>query len=188
MSELSPSFPSLYPPGNRVIVPEYARRTTLEGLPVGHVTFPYNSAFLVDSESDTILLRGSYGYDDDDTEPEYLNGRVGLLRVFENSGGRLKDCFVADFRFAHPGSMERRAVSSQHEEYADERLTTILAAVFKDPDGNPHFLGEDALQGHVRYLATKTDELAVELLGTTSEIPVRPIHPGPSHVPGEFLG
>lgn len=164
-----PEFSTEYPTTQVPTLPEYFRADTLSGVLPGDVVFPYKSAIKVDKSTGALFLSGASSLDHDDLDPRSIDGyRVGILRIHEQIDDSLVDGFIADCRYLKPGSLTPEMILPSEtdtdfdKKWAEDnkvrqQLKPLLGAVFSDPDGKPHFSGDENLQGYVTSLMETVD-------------------------------
>jgi hypothetical protein len=171
MSDQKPKqeFSTEYPTSQVPTLPEYFRADTLDGVLPGDVVFPYKSAVKVDKSTGALFVSGASSLDHDDLDPRSIDGyRVGILRIHEQIGDLLVDGFIADCRYLKPGSLTPEIILPSEtdtdfdkkwveENKVRQQLVPLLGAVFSDPDGKPHFSGDEKLQGYVSSLMDSVD-------------------------------
>jgi hypothetical protein len=186
-------FSTEFPSPNVVAVPEYFRGSTVGGLIPGEIVYPYTHIFKKDLQTGLVYVRTTDEIDNDARKPQYFGQRASLLRLYEEVGDELIDGFVADFRRAKPGSFSSVTIhlpedaSSLDHRIAADAITThspLLAAVFEDPDGNAHFMGDASLSAHVELLMNATDAMVESSTGSTKPSQA----PEETEVPGYYYG
>lgn len=167
----TPEFSTEYPTPQVPTLPEYFRADSLDGVLPGEVVFPYGStAIKADKATGALFISGRTELDQDTVEPRYgIEGsRVGIVRIHEQIDDEVIDGFIADCRYLKPGSITPQTIlSDESDSDLDkkivegsndrERLKPLLGAVFLDPDGKPHFSGDENLQNHIVSLMEAVD-------------------------------
>ncbi len=124
------------------------------------------------------------------------------MRIYSSIGEEHYDGYVADFRRTKPGSLKKEKVTASED--ADDAtlaysqgliekdgLSPLLAAVFADPDGNPHFVGDEQFRDHVIALMVEYDcQLAAADPNKATESSTDEPVPDPARIdlPGNYLG
>ncbi len=167
MDKFSTEFPSPTIP----TMPEYFKKDTLAGLVPGEVIFPYAHVFKADAETGLLYVRTSDDVDSDAKQPSFFGERAGVMRVYGPVNGELVDGYIADFRHVKPGSIGVEMIHIPDNATAFDRTMAanaannsraLLAAVFRDPDGNPHLVGDLSLAEHIETLMSLTDDAATK--------------------------
>lgn len=164
-------FTSKYPPSEAAVIPEYFREPTIEGLTPGDCVYPYANPLIRDKKTGKLFIATKNTFAESDKDLDYLDGKAGIMRVCRLVDGAVASYYVADMRYCPPDGLPSDyldieptddALTQDHRRSVIERdgIVRVVAAVFRDPDGEPHFVGDDSFQSHVQALMVRTDELA----------------------------
>lgn len=191
-----PRFSTEYPTSEVPILPEYFRKNTIEGLMPSTPVYPYAYAIKSDTASGVLHVNKSIEIDGDAQDPNYFGERTGLMRVLETHDGEVVDGYVADLRHIHAGKIDSQIIYRTSEsgqdidaydgpQLLDTDMQPLLAAVFNDPDGNPHFVGDSRMVSHAEALMAHVDART----GVTQYSEVQPVADEPQDIPeGYYLG
>lgn len=167
MSEKVPGFSSVYPTTEKATIPEFHKAETIAGLMPGFVTVQGKYNFNFDVPTGQLFVKTNSELETD--EDPRLEGAVGLMRIVDDANGY--DGFIADFRYVRPGSLLGDHITAPaigdrepSDEYYKSRQAhggyqPLLAAVFADPDGKPHFVGDPAMIDHAQSLMAQINAM-----------------------------
>ena len=168
----TPEFSTEYPTTQVPTLPEYFRADALDGVLPGEVIFPFvSSAIKADKSTGALFVVGRCALDQDtlNPRPDSVKGyRAGIVRIHEEIDGEMVEGFIADCRHLTPGSITSEMIlPTESDTDLDktiagdsknrQRLEPLLGAVFLDPDGKPHFSGDENLRDHIVSLMEAVD-------------------------------
>ncbi|HWB39105.1 MAG TPA: hypothetical protein VG604_02570 [Candidatus Saccharimonadales bacterium] len=164
------AFSLKYPSPSVPTLPEYFRKASFNSMVPGDIVYPYAHNVVADTQTQLLYLQTNNSIDGDTINPTYFGARTGVMRLLDIlPDGELADGFIADMRHIKPGDVGSSTIHLPENapgfdlafaanNTQSQGYRPLLAAVFTDPDGEPHFVGDERLKTHVEMLMSTVDD------------------------------